>query len=215
MEDEGLRLEWTPGRNGSGTLTATLNGDVVAVDSLNLARAKAREDFAKRVCTDRPGIDAKAVDGELLRLAADLAKRGDRPAQDDLPEVDASRIVRPERIITPELSAVTIPTLTNMGDRVVGRWTVYIQWPDGRRERRALGPTLELPDGSRLYVHPEPGEPSPTARPGWSIEARKRWLAGERAPDPVELFKRICERIAYSPPRMSRHPTTTRRFYGC
>ena len=33
-------------------------------------------------------------------------------------------------------------------------------------------------------------------RPGWSAEARKRWLEGEPAPNPADVFRRICERVA-------------------
>ena len=168
MDDvEGLRLEWMAGRNGSGTLTARLNGDALAVDSLNLASAKARENFAKRLCEGCPGVDRQVVDDELLKLAADLTvKREERLPEGDVAEVDASRIVRPERILTPEVSAIGIPMMTHVGERVAGRSDIYVRWPDGKRERRTLGPTLPLPEGGRLFIHPEPGEPTPNMKPG-------------------------------------------------
>ncbi len=198
MDDDGLQLHYSPGRNGSGTMTATLNGDVVAVDTMNIARDKARQAFAERLCEERPGIDREAVEEQLLQEAARVtSERQQEQPGADLAEVDASAIVRPERIITPDLSAITIPMMLQVGDGVRGRWTVYIRWQDGKRERRPLGPMLDLPDGRRLYVVPIPGEPPPSVRPGWSAEARKRWLAGEAAPEPVDVFKRVCQRIAH------------------
>ena len=198
---EGLALEYTPnGRSGKATLTAKLAGKVVAVESLDLTKPKARADFAKRLCDGRAGIDPAAVEAELLQAAADLASRPAADAPTDwgnMPELDVSRIVRPERFITPEVSGLAVPMMTTLGEKVVGRWQVYLRWQDGKRERRSLGPTIDLPGGGRLWVHPEPTEPNPTMRPAWSAEARKRWLAGEPAPDPAEVFKAVCERVAY------------------
>lgn len=56
-----------------------------------------------------------------------------------------------------------------------------------------MAPAFELPDGRRLFIHPEPSEPSPTMKPGWSAAARRRWLEGEPAPDPAEVFKTMAE----------------------
>jgi hypothetical protein len=198
---EGLAIEYTPaGRNGSATVTARLAGEILACERFTLAKSKARRDFARTVADGRPGIDAGTIEAELLKAAADLASKPEADAPADwaaLPEIDASRIIRPERAITPEVSAVAIPSMAALGDRVAGRWRLYLRWSDGTRERRALGPTLDLPGGGRLWIHPEPSEPTPNMRPGWSAESRKRWLAGEPAPDPADVFKRICERIAF------------------
>jgi len=199
---DGLTLDFAPaGRNGSGTLTARLGGDVLHVDSLNLTKAKARADFTKTVCNGRPGIDEATVKAKLLELAADAATKpsgNGKPADfTSLPELDRSRIIRPERFILPEVSALSVPMMTNLDDRVMGRWICYLRWPDGKRERRGLGQTLDLPEGGRLYVHPQPGEPATTMSPAWSAESRKRWLEGEPAPNAAELFKRLAERFAY------------------
>ena len=143
--NNGLTLEWTPAGKQTATVTARLNGDVLEVETLNITKSKAREGFAKKLCDGRPGIDREAVEAELLKLA----DRGNGEPADvrALDEVDASRIVRPERFITPEVSGLTVPTVTTFGDRVSGRWAVYVRWSDGKRERRALGPALELPGG--------------------------------------------------------------------
>ena len=200
-DDNGLTINLAlTGRNGTGILTARLGAEVLAVETLNVAKSKARAGFVEAVCSDRPGIDREALEAKLLTLAADVASKpagGEQPDPSGLPEVDASRIIRPERFITPDVSGLAVPTMTTLGDKVRGRWRVYLRWTDGKRERRALGPTLDLPDGGRLYVHPEPAEPTPNMRPGWSAAARKRWLEGELAPDPADVFKRVCERTAY------------------
>ena len=190
--DNGLRIDFSPsGRNGSATLTAKMAGEVVAVEKLDLGKPKARAGFIDTLCSGRPGIDRQTVEAELLRLAADLAAKPAAPAADPsgLPELDAAAIVRPERFITPDVSGLAVPSMTTMGDKVQGRWLLYLQWSDGKRERRPMAPALDLPDGRRLWIHPDPSEPAPTMKPGWSAAARRRWLEGEPAPN-----RRKCSR---------------------
>jgi hypothetical protein len=199
MEDKELVIEVIPsGRNGSATITARLGDEVLAVESVNLTKPKARTDFVNRFCNDHQGIDAKTLEAELLKKAADLAAKPETPANPSaLPELDAAAIVRPERFITPEVSGLAVPSMTTIGDKPVGRWFLYLRWPDGKRERRPLVPALDLPDGRRLFIQPEPSEPTPNMKPGWSAAARKRWMEGEQAPSPADVFRGLCERIAY------------------
>ena len=76
METEnGLKIECVPsGRTGMATLTVKLGNDVLAVESLNVTKSKARTDFAKTICDGREGIERKVVDEKLLQLAAEVAK---------------------------------------------------------------------------------------------------------------------------------------------
>ena len=154
--DNGLTIVFAPsGRNGTGTLTARLAGEVLHVEQANPAKSKARADFTKAVCANRDGIDPADVEAELLKLAGELASRPDGEAPPDwntLPEVDVSRIIRPERAITPEVSTVAIPSMTSLGDGMAGRWQFYLRWSDGKRERRGLGATIELPNGSQVVI---------------------------------------------------------------
>jgi len=201
-EPHGLTLEYTPaGRNGKATVTARLGNEPLAVETIDLTNPAARTQFAGRLCEGRPGIDQQAVEGELLKAAADLASKpqGNGEAIDfgTLAELDVSRIVRPERFVTREVSGLAVPAMVPIGDKPTGRWFLYLRWADGRRERRGLGSAVGLPDGARLLVYPEPAEPTPTMRPGWSMESRKRWLAGEPAPNPADVFRSTCERLAY------------------
>jgi len=196
-----LVIDYSPsGRNGTATITAKLGADVLAVERLHLTDPRARERFARGICDGRPGIEAEALEAELLRLAAELANRPQVEALADLgtlPELDTSRIIRPERFLVREVSGLAVPMTAALGQRAIGRWQLYLRWADGRRECRPLRPTVELPDGSTLWIHPEPSEPTPTTRPGWSREARRRWLAGEAVPDAIEVFGRVSEKIAY------------------
>ncbi|MGQ9635943.1 MAG: hypothetical protein ACUVXB_17100 [Bryobacteraceae bacterium] len=136
---------------------------------------------------------------DLLRQAdkADRAAEAGGPEPDSQgPEIDAGRIIRPERFITPEVSGIAVPVAVRAGNGVRGQWFWYLRWADGKRERRPVGNTLELPGGGRLWVHPDPGEPAPGMAPGWSAEARRRWLAGEPAPTPADVFQGLCRQVA-------------------
>src|SRR5262249_46659468 len=62
---------------------------------------------------------------------------------------------------------------------------------------RELDKCLVLPDGSRLWIHPTPGDFPMRSPPAWRTTARQAWLAGAPAPDPADLFRRVCERIAF------------------
>lgn len=199
MDDSSLTIDCVrSGRNGTVTLTAKLGGDVLAVEAVNLTKPKARSTFADAVCKDRPGIDRQALESELLRLAADVAAKPEAPPDPSiLAELDAAAIVRPERFITPEVSGLAVPTMTTVGDKPVGRWWLYLAWADGKREQRPMASALDLPDGRRLFIHPEPSEPTANMKPGWSKAARRRWLDGEAIPNAAEVFKRICEQVAH------------------
>src|SRR5262249_31299489 len=60
-----------------------------------------------------------------------------------------------------------------------------------------LDKCIELPDESRLWIYPIPGTPPMNSPPAWSSSERKTWLQGATAPDPVLVFKEVCERIAF------------------
>ncbi len=195
----GLTIECSPnGRNGKATLTARLGAEVLAVETLDLTKKKQRQEFRDTVCSGRPGIVPEGIDAELLRLADGLANKPDAPQADaDAAEIDVSRLVRPERFILPEVCGLAVPTMTIIADRPAGRWWLHLQWADGRRENGAMPQAIDLPEGKKVWVHPEPAEPTATMQAGWSKESRAAWLKGATAPAPADVFKRICERIAH------------------
>ncbi len=183
------------GKNGSATITARLNGEVLEIEKVDLAKTKQRKAFADLVCKDRKGLDWKVIEGLLLKEADNLSNRTLPADPTPSEEVDTNRIIRPERFIRPEVSGLAVPTMASSGDKVQGQWEAYIRWSDGRRERRQLGTALDVAGRDRLYIHPIPGEPAPDRKPGWTAASRQKWLAGEPAPKPVDTFMRICETI--------------------
>ncbi|MCE5303087.1 MAG: hypothetical protein LLF97_08270 [Planctomycetaceae bacterium] len=199
MDDEnGLVLDFaSSGRNGCGTLTAKCADEVIHVEYLNIGKSKSRQQYVSKVCDNRPKLDRKALEDELMKLAANLSQSETSADPAALPELDAAAIVRPERFIMPEVSGLAVPTMTTVGDKVQGRWHLYLRWADGKRERRPMSSSLELPNGRRLFIHPEPAEPTPNMKAGWDRTARRRWFDGEAAPNAAEVFKDLCERIAY------------------
>jgi hypothetical protein len=200
MEDNNeLKIECNPvGRNGTVAVVVRLASDTLAAEKVDLLKPKAVGDFLDRLCDGRPGINRQVVEGELRRWAADLATKPEAPPDPQgLPELDAAAIVRPERFITPEVSGLAVPSMTTMGDKVQGRWLLHLRWADGKRERQPMAPALDLPDGRRVWIHPSPSKPTPTMKPGWSAAARRRWLEGEPAPDPAEVFRAMAGRFAH------------------
>ena len=195
-----LRLTCKPSEdNDQVTLTAQWDGVLLAVDKLDLAKPRQRADFIKRVCAGRDFIDRGALESDLLAVANMMTGRKRSPPAyvGASVEIDVSQIVRPERFITADVCGLAVPTRAIIDGRPAGRWQMYLRWADGRREYRPMGGAIDLPNDKRLWVHPQPAEPSATAQPGWSLAARKAWLGGASAPDPADLFKRICERIAF------------------
>ena len=57
-------------------MTAKLGDETLAVERVDITHSKRRDEFVKQLTKDRPGIDAKAVEGELLKLAGEAATGG-------------------------------------------------------------------------------------------------------------------------------------------
>ena len=210
MSDNGvLSFEWSPptGKVLRGMMTARY-GDDRYTDRLDVADAKVRAGLFNALCERWPALATdecrEQVHDELDRLAASEAQRRNSQSQPTKPneerEIDALRIVRPERFITHDVSGLAIPILTQGSDGPVGRWGLCVNRADGKRECLDLNSGIDLSDGDRLWLHPQPSAPTPAdvrALARWSPAARQRWLDGESAPDPADLFKRLCEHIAY------------------
>lgn len=194
-----LTIDYKPiGNNGTAQLTARLGDALLAVEKVDLLKPKARDAFAAKLCEHHRAIDRTALDGELLRLAGETAAKPTPAPSADLPELESTAILRPELFHTPDVSGVAVPVRSSFGGEARAKWYVYLHWHgSGKRERRELTSVIELPTGARLLIHPVPGEPSPMMTPAWSAAARRAWLDGAAAPDPSDVFRRICERIAY------------------
>ena len=71
----------------------------------------------------RPDIDRQAVESNLLELAADAVTTPEAVANPSaLPELDAAAIVRPERLVTGEVSGLAVPSMTTVGDMDRTAW---------------------------------------------------------------------------------------------
>lgn len=197
----GLQIECHPaGRAGNAKLVARIKGEVVFVDTINLTKSAARDEFATQVRRKRPDIDIARLDAELLRLAAESNKTSDDSAKEGLQaheEIDASRMVRPERFITEEVRGLAVPTIVQKNDRPIGRWKLYLRWRDGKRECIPIKESIDITHQARLWIHPTPGEPATGMLPGWSMDARSEWLYGSQPPRPSEVFKRLSRQIAF------------------
>lgn len=153
-----LEIDFQPnGRPGVGTLTARMGADVLAAEKVDLLRPKQRSDFASRLAAMRPGLQVSAIEAELLRLAGEIASTPE--PSENTPELEISNIVRPELFHTSTVSGLLIPVAHRAAGSARGRWELYLRWADGRRERRELESSIDLPGGARLWLHPIPGPP--------------------------------------------------------
>jgi hypothetical protein len=187
-----IELEYRPvGRNGTCQVAAIIDGKLAHSDKLDPARASARRRFAWTMAEKVPGLDAADVEAELLRISSEVGN--------EKPRADAGDILlaRPELGCRPEVSWIAIPTMTMGESGPMGRWVVYLRWADGRREKRPLESGIDLADGRRLWLHPQPAPPVLGQTAGWSTEGRADWLAGEPTPDPAHVFRALCECIAF------------------
>lgn len=190
-------LEVTAERDGKRhRVTAKQGGAVLFVDMLNLSSASARGKYLDTITRRFPGVERDALDAELLKLAAtDTADAP--PAGAEPHEIDVRRVVRPELFHTEGVSGVTVPVVLDAGGKLVARSRTYLQWADGRREAVETPNRLTLPDGSALYVAPDPGEPDGATPPAWSADSRRDWLRDGAAPEPGLVFRNVCERFAH------------------
>jgi len=194
-----LDLLAVPEKGGRLTITARCDGDSLT-DRLTITSAKSRAAFVKRLrerWPDLDGADAERLLEEEARRHVEGRAQG--PQADPGGELDPAMVFRPERFITPDVSGLAFPVIGESGGRPVGRWTLLLQWADGHRECMDLEPRLALPDERMLWLSPLPAEPSAAqarALAGWTARSRRAWLDGASAPDPAEVFRRVCKQFA-------------------
>jgi hypothetical protein len=215
MPETELTIKCAPlDHNGKTRLTICLNDDVLAVDTINLTDARARARFVDQVCRDRPGIRAADLEAKLLELAAEVTGAEEAVDLDAEPELDVASVIRPERAITPEVSTLAVNTLRTSNGELLQRPVLYVRHADGRRERMPMPRFVDVGEDKKLWIFPQP-EPTDVdlkIQLGWSREARERWLAGQAAPAPAELFSRLRDQIArhiYFPAELAAAVTAT------
>jgi hypothetical protein len=180
-------------------------GTLVHIDTLDPANAVQRKRFTNALKEKLPEVNIDEVEAELQRIAEnkpELPEREDEPQTEEsdcstIEELDTSRIVRSEQIVTPEVSGFAVPVIVQQHEKPEAKWQLYLRWANGHRECRNLDKSLQLPNGTTLFIHPSPGSQWINMAPAWSSTARRDWLGGTPVPDAGELFKQLCERINY------------------
>ncbi|MEE9128810.1 MAG: hypothetical protein V3T84_02245 [Phycisphaerales bacterium] len=184
-------------RKGVVALIVKHDDRVLHVDEIRIRKDSERRGFIKAVCSKAPALDAQTVESRLLEVVNRQNGSNGKPSSSELTEVGLSCIVRPERFIRSEISGLTVAMVGMAKNEPVGQWVMYLRWAEGKRERLALPESIELNDGSRLWIQPQLTAPSNVSVPRWSAGSRKAWLNGDVQSDPAELLSRIFERIAY------------------
>lgn len=172
---------------------AAYGGDTLLhEDRIDLCSAASRARFAKVVAEKTNEPDAPVeVERLLLVKLSELREQ----AKNSPDTFDASNIARPDLFFRPEVVGLSVPEPVLIDGRPAGRWMLHLLWKDGRREVGELPETLDLMNGSKLWIDPLPGAPTASNPPGWTTEGRQRWLNGGPAPDPVQVFNRLRDAI--------------------
>jgi hypothetical protein len=171
----------------------SLDGNLLFVDTLDPSSASARKKLIDAAKAKFDGLDRDKLEAQLMKLA----EASDGLTSLMLPEVDIRRVVRPELFHTRDVSGITVPVMLDGAVELIPRWRTHLRWADGRREVMDVPDRLLMPDGSTLYVHPDPGGPSGSEQYSWSSHSRRSWLEGADAPDPAYVFRAVCEKLAY------------------
>ena len=195
-------LELSIGDGGRGeavTVIASIAGDELHRDQVNLNRADHRSRFARAIAKQLPRFKPAEIDSQLLKLQADAEAAAAREASDDRPkgdEMDACELTRPELIIRRGYVAVAVPRLLKTRSEPEGAWTLYAK-SGSKRTATELEPSI-IAGGTALYVHPFPYEPTAADVSElcvWSRASREAWTAGNVRPTTADAFIAVMERI--------------------
>jgi len=110
-------------------------------------------------------------------------------------EITDALSVRPEMIIIPQLTSLTVSRPSWSADSGRGtRNLMYIQYADGRRECRVQDTLMLLDDIVLLHSSP-PSEEHDLRGETWQPESCQAWLKGAVAPNVGRLFTDIVEQM--------------------
>jgi len=131
------------GKSGLGTLSAYAGNEVLAAERLNIFTPKKRGAFVERLIEGRDGLDRKAIEDALLRLAGEEAQRENGKNTSQQPDpLDAM----PEGVKTEALAMLRDPELI--------RLVVDDLETAGVTGERKLATTIYLVGTSRLLARP-------------------------------------------------------------
>jgi len=176
-------------------LLMVMQGDTVLhSDRIDIAKAKDRTAFLnklKKVCTS---IDTEAIQQQMLEQVRCASETSTEASTQPPTELNVSRIVRPHLFHVREASGLLVPVAQITGRNVAGRWLLFVQWADGKRECLDVVDYLDVKDAERIWFSPKPAPPLPTTISRWSPEGRHRWLHGYQ-PDVKAIFQRLFDRF--------------------
>jgi hypothetical protein len=202
-EPERLHLHAEPtGRGTTFTVSVRLpGGEVLTCEQFNIAKSKERQRFIEDV-RGRLGddashlLDAEAVENDLSAVAAGAAcPLTAAPPPPEPVELGDGRVVRPERLILPGVSGLSVPRRLDRGGQIVSEWVLLLRWQDGSREAIPLPEVLTV-GGERVFISPRPPEPPPSMLPGWSAASREAWLRGSSPMPPDEVCELLMKSFA-------------------
>ena len=149
------------------------------------------------IWVEKTGQPAEGRDGSKATApASSPATRGGRkPGRCPAGEITDAVFVRPALAILPELSMVTVSIpYMNRKKGIHARHMVYVQYPDGCRECRVQAPFMEL-GGVKLLLSTPPSNEYDLPGETWTAGSRQAWMKGAKAPDMVQLFMDLSERM--------------------
>ncbi|TWU22441.1 hypothetical protein Pla52o_34970 [Novipirellula galeiformis] len=114
----------------------------------------------------------------------------------DVDEMDASRLVRPELILTSDVSAIAIPRLVERDGLPEGEWLHMVRRGSDRYCEKLTSP-LATPSGD-VWLSPLPADPIPADVRDWcrwSIGSRRAWLAGATSTTTAETLRLVADWI--------------------
>jgi hypothetical protein len=188
------------GRGTVAVVSARLDGEVVAVERIDLAKSKERSRFiadlrARLGSAADELLDAAAVERDLAAAAATLAAPPAAMPSPEVVEIGDGQVVRPERFILPAVSGLVVPRRVAIDGQPVSEWMVYLRWSDGRREAMRLPEVLDH-GSEQVFITPTPPPPPPDMAPGWSASSRAAWLDGKPGMPPDEVCRLLLESFA-------------------
>ena len=188
-------LQWEPGATKATVVlrVESETGELLALEEIRIRSKAARQKFIEGLI---PRCDSEDLESQLMAIADESMVRSEQGrSATNHDEIDASEVHRPERIVTPELSAFTVPVLYSSSGGVAGKWLQYAV-SGSERSKVELSPMMRY-QGDRFFLELIPPEPSVNDAAGWSKESRERWLEGDADVDAVDLFERLLTSLDY------------------
>ena len=183
--------------NPTRVVLTVKDGDkTLHVDQLDVSRAEKRTKFIGDLVKKYSGLKEKGdeLSQRLIDMANQLLEKPPAGLEKAL-DVDSSSIVRPHLLFTKVVCGTSVPQIRLVGNKPSGYWLQYLQWADGRRERRDLERRLALAERD-LWLSAMPPEPGITETCQWSQRSRDEWLDGH-TPALDKLMMDLLEAINY------------------